>query len=175
MSWPHRNTHQLDLVTGRELDEAVSGRHPGVAVLVEGFDDFGRAQEALLVDRDDFGDALRAALGNHGDGRVGDRVVGREALQYLVVGEESPRNLMKDRRMAILLARGQQHGFGQTLQRVAGRFGDARIGVRGELDEQHHEPSALDGDQSPGRHHSGGGGSAWIDKATKRLGHCVDR
>ena len=79
---------------GGKLDETVGCRHARVAVLVERFDDLRRAEEALLVDRDDLGDALGAVRRDLRDGGVGDRMVLGEPRQNFVVGRESDGDLV---------------------------------------------------------------------------------
>ncbi len=115
----HRNAGQLDAVARRELDQTIGGRHAGVSVLVEGFDDLRRPEKALLVHGDDLGDALGAVGGDRGDGRVGNGVVLDEPRQDLVVGRKAEGDLMQDSRMEVLVAGREKHRLRKLCERIA--------------------------------------------------------
>ena len=89
-----------------------------------------RAEQTLLVDGDDFGDALRAVRRNLRDGRIGYGVVRGASCEHLVVAREAERELVEHRGRELFGARGQQDVLWKPSERVAGGLrhpgGDAR-------------------------------------------------
>ena len=84
----------------------------GVAVLVERLDDRRRTEQALLVDRDDFRDALGTVGRNRRNRRVRHGVVRRQTRQNLVVLRESTRKLVEDAGRELLGARRKKNALG---------------------------------------------------------------
>ena len=135
----------------------------------------GRTDQPLLVDGDDFTNAVGTARRDRSYRVVGHCVVLNQRFEDRLTIRKMLRREVENRRVQRFGARRKQHRLGKPAQGALRSVGDRRVWVRGELAQEHQQIRAFDGDHSLGGHHSGGAGAGGVAELSDRLWELRDR